>query len=197
MENISPESVAITAGAYLSIALLHKIKKTVKSKDKVVSLVMGGGSGKSSLAKLFNELYTDESYYFLDLEGILETDSKIPQVVRNELNKLKKADAILYHARVLKLYKDLLNELLPRLKSLNKKIVVLVSNRDTSKYLKIKRIYLAPDRKFYREQFEKSKNQNYLTYCRQSLKSKKAILYKDYDDLLSKIQEIFGISDKL
>ena len=155
MENISPESIALTAGAYISIQLLAQVKKTVQSKNKVISLVMGGGSGKTGLAKMFNELYTDESYYFLDLEGILETDSKIPKVVRDELNKLKKNDAILYHARVLKLYKELLNELLPRLKSLNKKIVVLVSNRDTAKILKLKRVYLAPDRKLYREQFEK------------------------------------------
>ena len=197
MDNITPESVAITAGAYISIAVLNKIKKTIQSKDKVISLVMGGGSGKTHLAKIFNELYTDESFYFLDLEGVFDTDSKIPKVVKDELAKLKKSDAILYHARVLKLYKELLNELLPRLRSLNKKIVVLVSNRDTAKYLKLKRVYLAPDRKLYKEQFEKSKNQNYLTYCRQSLKSKKAILFKDYDDLLSKIQEIFGISDKL
>jgi ABC-type dipeptide/oligopeptide/nickel transport system ATPase component len=197
MESVSPESVAITASAYLSIAVLRKIQKTIRSKKQVVALVMGSGSGKSKLAKSFNELYNDENYYFLDLEGIFESDSKIPLVVKTELNKLKSTDAILYHVRVLKLYKELLNELLPRLKSLNKKIVLLVSNRDTAKYLKIKRVYLAPDRKLYKEQFDSSGFQLYQTYCRQSLKRKKAVLYRDYDDLLTKIQQLFGITDKM
>lgn len=196
---LTPESIAISAGAYAGIGLMSGIKYTLKKrKTNLQGLILGSGAGKTTLCKTWNELYKDEAFYFLDLEGIMQQDAKIPKAVLKELDNLKKSDCILYTARILKFYRALLTDILPTLKKLNKTIVVVLSNRNIAKFLKIKRRhYLTSDRKFYKTQFEKSDYKEYLTYCRSSMKANKCELYRDYDDLLNKVQEKFGIIDKL
>ena len=195
----TPESIAISAGAYAGIGVISAIKYAArKRKTKIQALILGAGSGKSTLCKTWNELYKDEGYYFLDLEGIMEKDAKIPKAVLKELDNLKKHDCILYTARVLKFYRALLTDILPTLKRLDKTIVVVLSNRNIGKFLNIKkRIYLTSDRKLYKTQFDQSEYKEYLTYCRTSMKADKCELYRDYDELLTKVQQKFGIVDKL
>ena len=199
MEFASPESLAISATAYAGIGLLSGMKYAMKKrKSKLQALILGASSGKTSLCSQWNDLYKDESYYFLDLEGLMQKDAKIPKAVIIELDNLKKSDCILYTARVLKFYRALLTDILPTLKRLNKTIIVVLSNRNIAKFLNIKqRTYITSDRKLYKTQFDKSNHQQYLTYCRSSMKAEKCILYRDYDELLTKVQQKYGIVDKL
>ena len=112
----TPESIAISAGAYAGIGLLSGIKYGVKKrKAKLQALILGAGAGKTNLCKIWNELYASEAYYFLDLENIMRQDAKIPKAVLKELDILKKSDCILYTARVLKFYRALLSDILPTL----------------------------------------------------------------------------------
>lgn len=197
--NITPEGMLLSGAVYTGFGIGAGIKYAIKkSKTTLNALIMGSGSGKTELVKTFNDLYKDEKYYFLDLEGLFENDAKVPPPVKDELKRLKQTDCILYTARVLKFYRALLTDILPTLKRLNKIIVVVLSNRNIAKFLKIRnRIYLTSDRKLFKEQLDKSEFKEYLQYCRSALKPAKTILYRDYDDLLTKVQETFGIIDKL
>lgn len=195
----TPESIAISAGTYAGIGFITFLKYAAKKrKTKLRALVLGSGSGKSTLCKSWNELYSEQPYYFLDLEAIMMKDAKIPKVVLKELENLKKNDCILYTARVMKFYRAIMTDILPVLKKLDKTIVVVVSNRNIAKFLQIKRRhYLTSDRKLYKIQYDASANKDYLSYCRHSMKANKTELYRDYDELLTKVQQLFGIVDKL
>ena len=196
---ISPEGILISGVVYTGIGLTSGVKYICKKRgSKIRALILGAESGKSTIVKIFNELYTDEKYYFLDLEGMFDNDAKTPSIIKDELLRLKRVDCILYTARVIKFLKVLLTDIWPTLKRLDKTVILVLSNRNLAKFLGIKqRIYLTSDRKLYKNQFDKSENQMYLSYCRSSMKAQKTTLYKDYDDLLQKIQEIFDITDKL
>ena len=197
--DFSPEGIAINAGIYTGIGVISALKYGIKKrKTKLQALVLGAGSGKTTLCKTWNELYSDEPYYFLDIEGIMMKDAKIPKPVLKELNYLKKDDCILYIARVMNFYRAILTDILPVLKKLNKTIVVVVSNRNIAKFLQIKsRHYLTSDKKLFKSQYDQSEYKDYLLYCRNAMKKDKCKLYRDYDELMSKVQEKFGIVDKL
>ena len=198
--DFSPEGIAINASIYGGLGILSGLKYAAKKrKTKLQALILGAGSGKTVLCKTWNELYSDEPYYFLDLEGILLKDAKLPKLVLDELNHLKQEDSILYIARIMPFYKAIMVDLIPVLKKLDgKTIVVVLSNRNIAKFLQIKsRHYIASDKKLYKTQYDESEYKDYLSYCRNSMKKDKTTLYKDYSDLVTKVQEIFGIVDKL
>jgi len=181
--DFSPEGIAINAGIYTGIGFITALKYAAKKrKTKLQALVLGAGSGKSTLCKTWNELYSDEPYYFLDLEGILLKDAKVPKLVLQELDHLKKDDPILYIARILNFYRAILADILPVLKKLEKTIVVVVSNRNIAKFLQIKsRHYLTSDKKLFKTQYDQSEYKDYLLYCRNAMKKDKCKLYRDYD----------------
>lgn len=197
--DFTPESIVVNASIYTGIGILTGIKYALKKRGATIqALILGSGAGKSTLCKTWNDIYKDERYYFLDLEHMMEHDAKLPKAVLKELQTLKKNDTILYTARILKFYKALLTDILPTLKKLNKTIVIVLSNRNIAKFLNIKqRHYITSDRKMYKEQYDKSEFKEYLTYCRMSMKADKCELYSNYDDLMKKVQEKFGIIDKL
>ena len=197
--NITPEGIIVSTGFYAGLGLIGSLKYLArKRKCNIQSLIVGSYSGKSTLCKTFNDLYKNESYYFLDLEHLLLNDCKLPETVKSELIRLKKEDPILYTARVVKLYKGLMNDILPTLKKMNKVIVVVLSSRSVAKFLGIKqRIYLTSDRKLYKQQREEGEYKEYMDFCRSSMKQQKTELYSNYEEMLKKVLQIYGITDKL
>ena len=196
---LTPESMILSGAVYGGLGVASAIKYLIKKKGaRIKALILGSGAGKSHLAKTFNELYKDEKYYFLDIDNLVMRDAKLPPQIKEELTRMKTEDPILYTARVTKFYRALMVDLLPTLKKMNKTIVVLLSNRNFAKFLGIKeRIYLTSDRKLFQEQRKVSEFKEYIDYCRSTMKASKCELFRDYDDLLVKVQQLFGITDKL
>jgi len=200
LSGLTPEGIVGTASVYGGIGILSLIRYLFKKRgSKLRALIVGPECGKSRLCESFNDNYSDEGFYLLDLEGLFQDhDSKIPKIVKDELLKLKGKDSVLYMSRVAKLYRDLLSDILPTLKSMKKTIIVVLSNRDIAKQLKIKqRLYLTGNQALFKQQLQDSDFKQYLHYCRKSMKVAKTVLFKDYDDLYQKVKTYLGVKDRL
>ena len=200
LSGLTPEGIVTTASLYGGIGFLSMIRYLFKKRGaKIRALIVGPECGKSILCQSFNENYSDDGFYLLDLEGLFQDhDSKIPKVVKDELLRLKAIDSVLYMSRVAKLYRDLLSEILPTLKAMKKTIIVVLSNRDIAKHLKIKqRLYLTSTQALFKKQLEDSDFKQYLHYCRKSMKVAKTVLFKDYDELFEIVKSFLGVKDKL
>ena len=197
----TPESLAVSASIYSGIGFLSAIRYLYRKRNtKLTALIVGPACGKSTLCANFNKEYPESEFYLLDIEGLLEvSNGKYPQILKDELQKIKASDAILYLSRVMKIYMVLLSDVLPTLRSMKKKIVIVLSNRIIAKHLKIKqRVYLTSSKSLFAKQMiENNEYEQYMMMCRKSMKVSKTLIFKSYDDLFERVKEILGVYDKL